>query len=307
MRRTCRQLAQIESLEVRRVLAGNMTAALNGATYEVIGDTEDNSLALYRDAGDVVLKGLDGTTINGESELRVPETALDNATNFRARGRAGNDDMFIDFTEFTWVGNAIISAGSGHDSMTVIGGTTETMMRIGGGSGRDTLALESVEVTQNMTVRAGAGRDTTMLNNVDVGNDLAYYGEGGTDFLWMDGVTVGQNAAIRMGKQNDWVVISETTVTGSAVVNGQGGNKTAFIDDQGTSSYGSLTESKITSKFTSLDSWVNANPAEETFTESDARVDAFFALLDTATAGLPTAVRDAYLGVFGDSIPAIFL
>lgn len=305
-RRTRTRLSHSEALEVRALLTGNMTAELVGDTYELTGDTADNSVALYLDGDEAVLQGLDGTTINGEPELRVPRTALDSADNFRARGRGGNDDMFIDFTGFTWNGRAVINAGGGNDSMTVVGGTVDTDLKVGGGSGRDSLAIRNMEVTANMQILSGEGRDTVMLNDNQVGSQLLYYGNGGDDFLWMDGVTVGGNAFLRMGKGDDWSVLSETTVDGDAIVNGQGGTAATFVDDESSNNFGTSVELNITQKFTALEDWSDAEPPEDTFTESDSRVDAHFEIVDTNAVGIPDAVRQNLLDVFGDSLPDLF-
>ena len=161
-RRNRTRRSHSEALEVRTLLTGNMTAELIGDTFELTGDAEDNSVALYLDGDEAVLQGLNGTTINNEPELRLPRTALDNADNFRARGRGGNDDMFIDFTGFAWSGRAVINAGGGNDSMTVVGGTVNNNLIVGGGSGRDSLAIRNMEITEDLEVRAGDGRDTAV-------------------------------------------------------------------------------------------------------------------------------------------------
>src|SRR5262245_5328671 len=75
-----------ESLEGRALLAGNVTAAVTGGDLIITGDAEANSIVIVhgRGAGEYLVKGVDGTTINGAG------------SSFRATGVTANVSIALD-------------------------------------------------------------------------------------------------------------------------------------------------------------------------------------------------------------------
>src|SRR5262245_24607721 len=57
----------VQMLEDRALLAGNVVAGLLNGTLTVSGDLEGNSVEIVLEAGNVVVRGLDGTTVNGNT------------------------------------------------------------------------------------------------------------------------------------------------------------------------------------------------------------------------------------------------
>ncbi len=66
-RRFSQSLRQLEALEHRALPAGNVTAQFIGRTLYVNGDSAANSVELAAESGNLVMRGLDGTTVNGSS------------------------------------------------------------------------------------------------------------------------------------------------------------------------------------------------------------------------------------------------
>ncbi|MDH3719008.1 MAG: hypothetical protein OES79_12895, partial [Planctomycetota bacterium] len=61
------RLARFESLEPRHLLAGNVTAAVVDGDLRLTGDSLDNTAMVSVIDGDVVVEGLDDTTVNGSA------------------------------------------------------------------------------------------------------------------------------------------------------------------------------------------------------------------------------------------------
>jgi hypothetical protein len=58
----------LESLETRRVMAGNVSASLVGDDLVITGDANANDIRIHQVLGKLVVEGLNGTTVNGDDK-----------------------------------------------------------------------------------------------------------------------------------------------------------------------------------------------------------------------------------------------
>src|SRR5262245_42531676 len=80
-----------EPLEPRENPAGNVTAFLLGGSLTVVGDALDNAVSIQQSpVGDIVVVGLNGTTVNGRSSVLVGRGLL-NTLNMNG----GNDAVEV--------------------------------------------------------------------------------------------------------------------------------------------------------------------------------------------------------------------
>src|SRR5437867_2568423 len=86
-------MSMFESLESRRLLAGNVTAADNGTLVSILGDNKSNQVALSLNAAmtGYVVTGLNGTTVNGAAFAFLNTSGL--ARNI-AVSLGNGDDVF---------------------------------------------------------------------------------------------------------------------------------------------------------------------------------------------------------------------
>jgi hypothetical protein len=69
---SCKELTMFEALESRRLLAGNVVAALSGdGTLSLTGDAANNIIAVATSGTDIVVTG-SATAVNGVASVSVP-------------------------------------------------------------------------------------------------------------------------------------------------------------------------------------------------------------------------------------------
>ena len=180
----------LETLERRRMLAGNVTAALDPVTNEfhVIGDGNANQIQLMRDVdtGTRTLIGLDGTTINGGASAPVPDDAL--AYHF---DMGGGDDLIHLLTvnpetTSTLQRPATFDTGNGSDTL-ILDRLAFGNMTISTGNGGDDITVRDLLIVSTLNIDTGSGADTVtfeapVFDDNDIGN-VTVDGQNGPDAL----------------------------------------------------------------------------------------------------------------------------
>jgi hypothetical protein len=177
--------ALVESLETRRLFAGNVTVSYNAwaDTYFVSGDANNNELKVDMPApgANYVITGLTGTTINGAGSVTVP-AGKGGHSGFEINLWEGNDTVYINPGTYDWMQ---ISTHTGHDRVRMKAATIDGDLNIYTGDGDDTIDLVAgVKVVDDITVHCGAGND-----RVDIGlstwamDDVLLDGSTGSDTL----------------------------------------------------------------------------------------------------------------------------
>ena len=179
---TVRRLA-LEKLQIRELLAGDVTAAVTNGFLVVRGDDAANELTIERVSGDRVrVTGATGTTINGLTQPAILKVrkGYDIATGggddkltvigLNAVGRyeirmelgAGNDTLVAS----NLVAQRIHSNGeAGNDSITVRNSRSRRGSGVGGGAGDDTIVLENLRFGNGSCIDGGTGKNTVQETN----------------------------------------------------------------------------------------------------------------------------------------------
>ena len=233
-----------DDLESRVMLAGDVTAVLDGTTLRLTGDDVANAVDINQAAGGIVVGGLfnggANTTVNGmgndffagvtavsvhlEGGDDILIMANNNATaltgdlninlssgaDVAVLGTAGN---FLDVG-----GEANILMGSENDFLQLenaIIGTepNQTALRVNMGSGDDGLIFSNVDLEEDLLVELGDGNDVVAAINLDIAHDVEVFAGNGNDFLFLNNVDVGtsvneftpDNADIDLGAGDDTV------------------------------------------------------------------------------------------------------
>src|SRR5262245_326809 len=154
-----------ERLEARENPAGNVTAFLNGAGQLVeIGDAADNQVSTQiDDSGNLVIYGVDGTTVNGQPLVRFGPFV---PTDVIIDGGAGNDQLDVGGI---FVNNSIrIEGGVGND-LVQIRGTSADSIFVNMNVGNDLLVTRNSVARSTASLHGAAGFDTWNLDNFFVG------------------------------------------------------------------------------------------------------------------------------------------
>ncbi|MEL7496135.1 MAG: fasciclin domain-containing protein [Planctomycetota bacterium] len=239
--RGSRHRQQYESLETRRLLAGDVTVFEFGDNLYLRGDQNDNQVQVFEEGGEIRIAGLDGTTINGQSNPFVIP-AEDGQLNggFRANLGRGNDSLF--FEEVNVQGSAVVYGGAGDDSIGFFNASVRDTLFAQTFRGDDAVSIDDVDVGGNLTVVTHNGDDLIGIDETTVGgrtilltgsgdDDLAIqdsthqgnvyaFTYGGDDFVGIDNVNFGGFAGVLTGFGSDDVYVNDSNFGGRTYVNG---------------------------------------------------------------------------------------
>lgn len=196
-----------EKLENRALLAGNVTAQMVGTSAFVTGDDAANSVEVLVESGNVIVRGQDGTTINGSDQDFI-----------LASGSIGTD--------------LVVSMHGGNDTFIVNGVTVGRSATLVGGSGNDELALTNGSVIGGDLVMHGQGDDDSLaVLDSDVGRDVSIYGEHGNDLLMLDDANLGRNLFMVGASGADDLVIDGSIIGNDARLHGNRGADDVVLRD----------------------------------------------------------------------------
>ena len=130
----------IEPLEQRRMMAGDVTASLSGADLVVNGDNSGNEVVIRatEQAGQFVVEGLNGTTINGQQSATISGVT---------------DDLRIDLRNGD---NVLLLTAEGPDGEQSFLQVADDL-QIRTGSAEDVVVFDNVRVGDRADLRTGDG------------------------------------------------------------------------------------------------------------------------------------------------------
>lgn len=160
MTRSSNRRLQVESLERRELMAGNVTLTAQGNDLYLTGDGYRNSIDIRAVSPGVF-------TIKGET-IGGAVTKINGVANGQATIRGDLNNLYVNL-------------GGGDDSLNVGTGNGVTLnvrqnLSISAGSGSDWVAVRDVVVGNDVAINTGTGvHDHTYLSNVSIGDDLFVY------------------------------------------------------------------------------------------------------------------------------------
>jgi hypothetical protein len=155
-----------EQLEARENPSGNVSVFLSGGSLFVIGDGNHNAATTRQDSsGNIVIAGVSGTTINGQSVIVLPPIVPFNAV---FDGGFGFDQ--IDISGLQVANNLRVAGGPGNDLVTIRDGTSSAFMNVTLDDGNDTLIGHNIVARVGAQFSGGFGFDRAQLRNFVAGN-----------------------------------------------------------------------------------------------------------------------------------------
>ena len=221
----------LEQLERRAMLAGDVTATLLGQTAFLTGDSAANDIQVTIQDGNVVVAGLNNTTINGSSEAFV---LAQNSTSFSGSIVArlvGGDDQF-EISEVTVNGRLKVDGGTGNDTLLVSNAVTvDGNLTLKGGPGNNTLAVSDANIGGLASLVGGNGNDLITVADSAVGGSIIGLGRRGNDDVVVSNTTIGRDVLISLAAGDDDVAVTDSTITRRFIVSGGQGNDVVFAED----------------------------------------------------------------------------
>lgn len=224
--------ASTEALENRALLAGDMAGSVIRGDLLLEGDRAANKVEVTVLDGDVVVRGLDGTTINGEPEFiafagtdRIPDDLI-------LRMGEGSDEIVIGGGLV--VGDTIDARlDAGANALSMVDATARNLFIRAAGA-NEILLQDETTITVDVAIRfSGNGDDTIVVDGADIGDDLSIRAGHGNNSIIVDGVSVGDDVAVAGGRSQDDVMVRDTEVDDDLLVKTRSGSDFVAIDSSG--------------------------------------------------------------------------
>ncbi len=202
----------VESLEQRKMLAGDVSVIVRGDNLIIRGDNSDNSVSIYDEGGNVFVSGAD-TTLNGA------EDAIDTGIS----SEEGIDSL-------------VVQLRRGDDTIDISDVTIKKQARINTAVGNDDVSVNAT-FADRFVLATGGGDDSVYLGDATFGGNVVVNAGGGDDAVDVDGVILtGMSVRVSMGGGNDVLSlldVGDIPSSDSIVLSGGGGSSDAFVDSFG--------------------------------------------------------------------------
>lgn len=200
---------RIESLEGRILLSGDVSAVVHEGNLNLQGDGEDNLVEVTVTGDGVIVRGLDGTTING----------------------AGDD--FVAFAGVDTIdGNLVVNLRGGDDVLLLSGGLNVGRdVRFHGGAGDDRVGLENVSIGHDFNARMSHGDDGIHIEDSSIGGQVHVISGEGDETLAIRTTSIGGDLKLGAKRGDAAVHLDETMVAGRMRLSFGGGNDGVFVED----------------------------------------------------------------------------
>ncbi len=193
-------------LEPRKLLAGDVTVSVDGSALIVFGDAEANQIQIVgAPDGSAIVRGLDGTTINGGS---AEFSAGANLRSAQIQLGDGNDEADI---RGLVLRNALtVRTGSGDDS-TDIQHINVRGIEVSGNDGNDVMQFDNVFSRRSIVIQGGDGDDTVAIGAMAANRDGLINTGNGNDSLAIDNLGIKENMSLLLGNGDDQALIAGET------------------------------------------------------------------------------------------------
>ncbi len=198
----------------------NVQALLEGELLIVRGDALANAITLSRNtAGEVLVVGRAGTTVNGQASVRFRRAVL-NSVEVLLFG--GNDNVIINNLVIN--NDLFLNLGSGNDTFrsgglpTVVGAN----LTVEGGSGNDVVRLTGWTVGTDVYVNGQTGTLNSQMTGLRAGFAITVIGDDGRDIVSLNGCTTGDFTSIETKKGNDSVTVGGLVGLGLNIASDEG-------------------------------------------------------------------------------------
>ena len=197
-----KQELSYQTLEGRRLLAGDVSVALSGSTLVVTGDDLSNQIEVSQNAnGDVLFTGLDSTTINGQTAFTFTQTFERSRFELNDGADEVSFDGFEGGREFRFLG------GDGDDRLEATG-VSARFYHVQGNDGDDAIQLSNSSTQRSAYFHLGDGDDVLAVESFDAGRNFKVFGNAGDDTFASNALTVDRKFRVNLGSGDDEALIS---------------------------------------------------------------------------------------------------
>lgn len=242
-----------EHLETRCLLAGNVSVSLSAAAAVITGDGQANDLELVAVPGSLLLRGRNGTTINGSQS---PFTLSSSGTTFQRQLQvhlgAGND-VFSIGSDIRFGRLVQIDGQAGDDTISVTGSNFDHLLSVSSGTGNDSVVFSRLTAAgpvsiaadgslqfatadstlqRSLTVNTAAGADSAVVTGSTIGGSVVLLTGAGDDNIAIQNSTLRSSLYVDAGRGRDVVLLDGAKVTGPASLWMRQGNDSIILQGQ---------------------------------------------------------------------------
>ncbi len=213
-----------DALEPRHLLSGEVSVSA-GEVLQLRGDGDDNAVRITRTAGgQVVIKGLRGTTINGRNAIRVSGRGIEKV-DIKLFG--GNDTLIIQ--RLVASNDINIETDIGDDTVKLVGVRAGKVLSVKTGDGSDVVKAARIQTGEDFNIDTGEGASRVHVNATTVGGSLTVIGKDDADRVRIAGTTVQKDLNVEVGEGNDNVRLIRILSRKNIKVDAQTGNDVVAV------------------------------------------------------------------------------
>jgi cyclophilin family peptidyl-prolyl cis-trans isomerase len=226
-----RSRSAAEWLEARTLLTGNVQAIVSGGNLILTGDVDSNEVSVSFDfaVSNIVVNGLNGTTINGSAD---PFIAFNGTQRMPGAINAtlGDGDDTLTINDVIALDNIEIDGGAGNDTIGLNNAHSGDNVELHGGLGNDRIEINISGIDDNLTINGGDGDDSISIE-VSVVDDFAQINGGaGNDVLGLNRLSVGDDLTVNLGDGDDTLIANRVSTDDNAFIDSGAGNDTLRIE-----------------------------------------------------------------------------
>ncbi|MCA9075122.1 MAG: peptidylprolyl isomerase [Planctomycetaceae bacterium] len=173
VRRYARSYHALEALESRTLLAGNVTATIQNGNLTLTGDDAANSVEVSVVDGDIVVIGLNSTTINDSSDVFVAVEGGTSLSGHLTSSLGGGDDTLRITGPLTIGGTTNINDSTGVSQVGITDATFDGNVNISTGSSADVVSITGSNLNASLNVNAGGGDNQVSVFDTTVAGGVA--------------------------------------------------------------------------------------------------------------------------------------
>lgn len=220
---------QFERLETREVLAGDVVAFLSGSELRLVGDDADNFVRIDLVGSNVLLRGENGTTINGGNSFTIAQNTTTISQSVIGDFGDGDDRVALG-AGLSYTRTVHLTMGYGDDLVSLDSSEISADFAVIAGKGSDTIAIRDSGIAGKLLINTDKGADTVSLQTVSVDGDLVIDLGKGRDALKLDTVLVGGFTNILTAAGKDTIVLQDSTFEAMFMSTGRGADVVEFND-----------------------------------------------------------------------------
>jgi large repetitive protein len=191
-KRTTGRKCRFETLETRRVLAGNVFATVAGGVMKIEGDRLDNRITITAGPNpfEFIVTGLTTggapTQVNGVANAAVTLRFVTKGL----KADLGNGNNTLTVNGITITGKVTLETGSGIDAVTVNNVLFKKDLKIETGKNEDDITIANSTIRGTAKINSGKGSDSVLIVTSQLGALNAKLGTGNDNINILSTTTV---------------------------------------------------------------------------------------------------------------------